>query len=44
MFAGELAYYDRQRIRQHVAPNPADSTRRRDAIGLAIASPSFQWY
>lgn len=44
MFLGEMPTYDRNRIRDYLLPNTPSTTRQRDAIALAIASPSFQWY
>lgn len=44
MFLGEMPTYDRNRIRDYLLPNTPSTNRQRDAIALAIASPSFQWY
>ena len=44
MFGGEMPATDLARITEFLAVNPASSTRRREAIGLAIGSPGFQWY
>jgi hypothetical protein len=42
--AGEMAAADRARIRDYLLPNTPTESRRREALGLAIGSPSFQWY
>ncbi len=44
MFQSELPAYDRNRIRDYLLPNTPSTTRQRDAIALAVASPTFQWY
>jgi len=44
MFGGEMSAGDKDRIRTYLLPDPPSITRQRDAIGLAIGSPSFQWY
>lgn len=44
MFAGAMPQADRDRIRDYMLPNQPAQARRREAIGLAIGSPSFQWY
>jgi uncharacterized protein (DUF1800 family) len=44
MFGGEMPATDLARITEFLAVNPASNTRRREAIGLAIGSPGFQWY
>lgn len=44
LFAGRMATNERNRIRDAMLPNTPTVTRRRDAIGLAIGAPGFQWY
>jgi hypothetical protein len=44
LFAGRMPQNERDRVRDALLPNTPSVTRRRDAIGLAIGSPSFQWY
>lgn len=44
LFGGRMDADDRARIRQFLLPSPPTVTRRREAIGLAISSPSYQWY
>jgi hypothetical protein len=45
MFAGEMPASDKDKIRLYLLPDPVTSTtKKRDAIGLAIGAPGFQWY
>jgi len=44
LFAGEMPAADKARIVEYLLPNPPSTTRRREAVGLAIGSPGFQWY
>lgn len=44
MFASEMPAADKERIRQYLLPDPPYISFKREAIGLAIASPGFQWY
>jgi hypothetical protein len=44
MFAGEWPTEERNRIRDYLLPDPPSASRQREALGLAIAAPSFQWY
>ncbi len=44
LFGGEMSTLDRNRIRDYMLPNPVSNQRLREAIGLAIGSPGFQWY
>jgi uncharacterized protein (DUF1800 family) len=45
MFGGAMNASDKDKIRQYLLPDPVTSTtKQRDAIGLAIGSPGFQWY
>jgi uncharacterized protein (DUF1800 family) len=45
MFGGAMPPADKDRIRQFLLPDPVTSaTKKKDAIGLAIGAPGFQWY
>lgn len=44
MFGGEMDPAERARIRNYLQPNNPTLTQQRDALGLAIGSPGFQWY
>lgn len=44
IFQGEMLPADRTRVRTYLATNVGSRTVRREAIGLALSSPSFQWY
>lgn len=44
MFAGELPLNEKNRIRDYMLPDAPSTQRKKDAIGLAISTPSFQWY
>lgn len=44
LFGGEMDTADRLRVRDALLPDPPTITRQRDAIGLALSSPGFQWY
>jgi hypothetical protein len=35
---------DKAAITNFLAPSPTNTRRIKEAIGLAFASPSFQWY
>lgn len=43
-FGGELTQAERDRLRDFLLPNTPTTTRQREALGLAMSSPSFQWY
>jgi uncharacterized protein (DUF1800 family) len=43
MFPLGMTANERNLIRDYVATNPADPVRQREAVGLAVATPSFQW-
>jgi len=43
-FGGEVTTTERNRIRDYLLPNPPSATRKAESLGLAIGSPSFQWY
>lgn len=44
MFGGELETADREAILGYLTIDPASASRRAESLGLAIGSPSFQWY
>lgn len=44
LFGNRMNPTDRERIRQFLLPSPPSTTRRREAIGLAVGSPGYQWY
>ncbi len=44
MFAGEMPAAEQDRIRTYLLPDPPSTQRKKDAMGLAIGAPSFQWY
>jgi uncharacterized protein (DUF1800 family) len=44
LFGGEMPAADKSRIQSYLLPDPPTSTRRNEALGLAIGSPGFQWY
>lgn len=44
LFAGRMPQAERDRIRTYLLPDPPSTTRRREAVGLAIGSPAYQWY
>ncbi len=44
IFGGEMEQAERNRIRDYLLPNPPSAARKSEALGLAIGSPSFQWY
>jgi hypothetical protein len=44
MFAGEMPQAERDRIATYLLPNAPSTQRMKDALGLAIGAPSFQWY
>jgi uncharacterized protein (DUF1800 family) len=45
MFGGAMNASDKDKIRQYLLPDPVtNTTKKRDAIGLAVGSPGFQWY
>lgn len=43
-FGGELPTDQRDRLRDYLLPNVPSSTRQREALGLAMSAPFFQWY
>lgn len=44
LFGGFMDADDKLKIRTYLNVNPAQDQRRREAVGLAIAAPSYQWY
>lgn len=44
LFGGRMRKTDKAAITQYLLPDPPNSRRIKEAIGLALASPSFQWY
>lgn len=44
MFGGEMPVEEQTRIREYLLPDPPSLSRQKEAIGLAIGSPSFQMY
>lgn len=44
IFAQSMASADLSAIQSYLGPANPSSTRVREAVGLALASPSFQWY
>lgn len=43
-FGGEMASSELASLTTYLGPTNPTTTKTRDAIGLAISSPSFQWY
>jgi hypothetical protein len=44
LFIGRMPPADRAQVEQYLTDLPVDVTRLREAIGLAISSPGFQWH
>ena len=44
LFAGEMPVGDKAALTAYLRPDPPSSSRIRDAFGLALASPAFQWH
>jgi hypothetical protein len=44
VFAGEMPAADKAAIITYLRPDPPSLSRIRDAFGLALASPGFQWH
>jgi uncharacterized protein (DUF1800 family) len=44
IFGGEMPLTDKAALVTYLGPDPPGPTRIRDAFGLALASPGFQWY
>ncbi len=44
LFGGEMRAADKAALIAYLQPDPPSTTKLRDAFGLALASPGFQWY
>jgi hypothetical protein len=44
MHGGALTTAERNRIRDYLLPDPPSALKKKEAVGLAIAAPSYQWY
>lgn len=44
MFSGDMYPADKTSLRDFLLPNNVTTTKKREALGVAIAAPSFQWY
>ena len=44
LFGGEMDPVQKDAVRQYMLPDPPTLNEKREAIGLAMASPGFQWY
>ncbi len=44
LFGGEMATAERDRIRDYLLPDAPTVNRKREAVGLAIGAPGYQWY
>jgi uncharacterized protein (DUF1800 family) len=44
IFGGEMPLQDKAALVTYLKPDPPGATRIREAFGLALASPGFQWY
>jgi hypothetical protein len=44
VFAGEMPQTDKAALLAYLQPDPPSLSRIRDALGLALASPAFQWH
>jgi Protein of unknown function (DUF1800) len=44
LMGGQMRAADKQRLILHLSTDPPETARVRDAFGLALASPGFQWY
>ena len=44
LFAGRMPASERMRITTYLLPEPVTASKRREAVGLAISGPAFQWY
>lgn len=42
--AGQMNLTDKDKIRTYLLPDAPTSTRINEAIGLAVSTPTFQWY
>lgn len=44
MFGGEMSQEEKTRIHEFLLPDPPNLSRQKEAMGLAIGSPTFQMY
>jgi len=44
LFNGTLSNLEKTQLRTYLLPDPPTSSRIREALGLAVSMPSFQWY
>ena len=44
LFTGDMPAADKAALITYLRPDPPSTSRIRDAIGLALASPAFQWH
>jgi hypothetical protein len=44
MFNGTMSAADKAAVAGYMGPTNPNATKTREGIGLALASPSFQWY
>jgi uncharacterized protein (DUF1800 family) len=44
LFGGAMPQADYDRVRTYLLPDPPSTARKREAVGLAIGSPGYQWY
>ena len=44
LFNGQLPPPEQTQLLNYLLPNPVTSTRIREALGLAVSLPTFQWY
>ncbi len=44
LFTGDMPEADKAALIAYLRPDPPSTSRIRDAIGLALASPAFQWH
>jgi uncharacterized protein (DUF1800 family) len=44
LFNGLMPYTERARLTSYLTAGTLDTTRTREALGLAVSTPAFQWY
>lgn len=44
LFSGEMNASDKDKVRIFLLPDPVTATKKKEALGVAIAAPSFQFY
>ncbi|MDX2115781.1 MAG: DUF1800 domain-containing protein [Planctomycetota bacterium] len=44
LFGGEMSPDEFEHVRQYMLPEPTTTSKLRDAVGLALSTPSFQWF